>query len=319
VLGGGAAPPSTSSTSPLLDDAPESLVQPATGAWTQPLAASQRSCVHASPSSQLPHAVQAAAPGPDDVPSGQAVQVDAPAAAKVPSAHAEHVAAPAAAAICPAGQGVHAFAPAAEIVPGSHFVQVVAPATLVNEPAGQLVQTAFAVVVHAVAWKVPASQTLQALHTPPPRKNAVGQLPHWLGFGPEHAVQLASHAPQAVFAVGVHAADWYVLAPHTLHAVHAPPLRYLFAVQLAHSVALGPVHVPQVALHAPQTVFAFAVHADETYSLALQVLHVRHCPPLRYLPPAQLVHWLALGPEHVAQPALHAPQTVSAVVVQAVA
>lgn len=273
--------------------------------------------MHALPSSQLAQAAQATAPGPDVVPSGQAVQLAAPEVAKVPAAHAEQLAAPATAASCPAGQGVHAFEPAAEVVPGSHFVQVVAPATLVNEPGGHAVQVAFAVVVHAVAWKVPASQTLHALHRPPPRKNAVGQLPHWFTLGPEHAVQLASHAPQAVLVVAVQAVDRKVPLPHTLHAVQAPPLRYLFAVQLAQSVALGPVHVPQVALHAPQTVFAVAVHADATYSLAPQALQARHWPPLRYLSPAQLVHWLALGPEHVAQPALQAPQDVSAIVVQA--
>ena len=93
--------------------------------------------------------------------------------------------------------------------------------------------------------------------------------------------------------------------PHTLHVVHAPPLRYLFAVQLAQSVAPGPVHVPQVALHALQIVFAVAVHADATYSLAPQVLHARHWPPLRYLAPVQLAHSVALGPEHVAQVGSH--------------
>ena len=65
-------------------------------------------------------------------------------------------------------------------------------------------------------------------------------------------------------------------APHTLHAVHVPPLRYLFAVQLAHSAALGPVHVPQLALHAPQTVFVVAAQADTRYWLAPHALHARH-------------------------------------------
>lgn len=247
--------------------------------------------MHALPSSQLPHAVQATAPGAEVVPAEHAEHVTAPAAAaEVPPAHGVQLAAPAAEALVPAAQGVHAIAPTAEVVPGSHLVQVVAPATLVNEPAGHAVQSVFAVVVHAVAWKVPISQTLHALQPPPPRKNPVGQLPHWFGFGPEHAVQLASQAPQTVFAAAVHAADWYVLVPHTLHAVHAPPLRYLLAVQLAHSVALGPVHVPHVALQAAQAVLAFGLHADTWYSLAPQVLHATHWPPFRYLPPAQLVH-----------------------------
>jgi hypothetical protein len=105
--------------------------------------------------------------------------------------------------------------------------------------------------------------------------------------------------------------------PHTPHAVHVPPFRNLFAVQLAHSFALGPVQVPQLALHAPHAVFALAVQAETWYSLALHVLHVRHCPPLLYLFAAQLVHWFAAGPEHVAHPALHAPQAVLAVTVQA--
>lgn len=64
-------------------------------------------------------------------------------------------------------QAVHDVAPAAELVPGSHLVQVVEPATLLNEPAGQAVHVAFAVVVHAAAWNVPASQTLHAWHAPP--------------------------------------------------------------------------------------------------------------------------------------------------------
>lgn len=263
----GAGPPASSSMMEL-EEAP----QPAIASCTQPLIASQRSSVHALPSSQLPHAVHAAAPGPEDVPAG----------------HAEHV-----------------VAPAAEVVPGSHFVQVVAPATFVNDPAAHAVQVVFAVVVHAVAWKVPASQTLHALQRPPFRKNAAGQLPHWLAFGPEQAVQLASQLPQAVSADAVHAADGYLPAPHTLHAVHAPPLRYLPAEQLAHSVALGPVHVTQLALQAPQAVFAFAVHADTWYWLALQVLHATHWPPLRYLPAAQLVHWLAAGPEQVVHVGSH--------------
>jgi hypothetical protein len=247
------------------------------GSWTHPLIASQRSAVQASPSSQLPHAVQAAAEGPEAVvPGGHAAQVAAPAAANVPGAQGAQALAPAVEAACPAGQGVHALAPAVERVPGSHFAQVVEPATFVNDPAGHSVQTAFVVVVHAVAWKEPASQTLHASQMPPPMKNDAGQLPHWFALGPEQAVQLASHAPQVVFAVGVHAADWYVPDPHTLHAVHAPPARYLFAVQLAHSVALGPVQVPQVALHAPQVVFAFAVHAATWYSLAPQLRHARH-------------------------------------------
>lgn len=291
--------------------------QPAIGSWVHPLIASQRSCVHALPSSQLPQAVQAAAPGPDEVSGAHAVHAFAPAPANVPAGHAVHVAAPAVAAICPAGHGVHALAPAADVVPGSHFVQVVAPAFVVNEPAGHAVQTAFAVVVHAVAWNVPASQTLHALHLPPLRKNDDGQLPHWLEEGPEHAVQLASHAPHAVSVVAVHAADWYVPEPHTLHAVHVPPFRNLFAVQLAHSALLGPVHVPQLALHAPQTVFAFAVQAETSYSLALHVLQARHWPPLLYLFAAQLVHWFAPGPEHVAQLPLQGAQTVFAVTVQA--
>jgi hypothetical protein len=170
---------------------PEFVSQPRIGSWTQPFVASQRSCVQALPSSQLPQAVHTAAPGPEDVPAAHAEQVVAPGAANVPAGQAAHVAAPAAAAMWPAGQGVHAFAPAAALVPGSHFVQVVAPATFVNEPAGHAVQVAFAVVVQAVAWKVPASQTLHALHTPPLTKNDVGQLPHWLALGPEQAVQLA--------------------------------------------------------------------------------------------------------------------------------
>lgn len=130
--------------------------------------------MHALPSSQLAQAAQATAPAPDVVPSGQAVQLTAPPVAKVPSAHAE---------------------------------QLAAPAPLVNEPGGHAVQIAFAVAVHAVAWKVPASQALHALHTPPSRKNAVGQLPHSFALGPEQAVQLASHALHAVFVVAVHAAD----------------------------------------------------------------------------------------------------------------
>jgi hypothetical protein len=152
---------------------------------------------------------------------------------------------------------------------------------------------------------------------PPLRYDDDGQFPQSLGLGPEQAVQLGSHAPQTVFVVAVHAVDGYVPEPHTLHAVHAPPLRYLFAVQVEHWVALGPVHVAQLALQAPQTVFAFAVHADETYWLALHTLHAVHAPPLRYLLAAQLEHWAALGPVHVAQLALQAPHAVSAVVVHA--
>ena len=107
----------------------------------------------------------------------------------------------------PAAHGVQAVAPATANVPGSHFVQVVAPATFVKEPAGHALQVAFALVVHAVAWKVPASQTLHAVQTPPLSKNDGGQVPHWLAFGPEQTVQLASHVPQTVFVVAVHAED----------------------------------------------------------------------------------------------------------------
>ena len=53
-----------------------------------------------------------------------------------------------------------------------------------------------------------------------------------------------------------------MLLPHTLHVVHAPPLMNLFAVQLAQSVALGPEHVAQPALHAAHVVSAIVVHAD---------------------------------------------------------
>ena len=169
---GWAGPPSTSSRSP--PDVPESTPQLAIGAWTQPVATSQRSAVHAFPSSQLPHAVQTTAPGPAVVPAGHAEHVAAPAAADVPAAHGVQLATPAAEALVPAGHAVHSV---------------------------------FAVVVQAVAWKVPISQTLHALQPPPLRKKAVGQLPHWFGFGPEQAVQLASQAPQTVFAVAVHAAD----------------------------------------------------------------------------------------------------------------
>ena len=157
--------------------------------------------MHALPSSQLPHAVQATAPGPEVVPAAHGEQVAVPAAPNVPATHGE---------------------------------QLAAPAAPVNEPAGHAVQTAFAVVVHPLAWKVPASQTLHALQMPPLRKKPVGQLPHWFWLGPEQAVQLASHAPQTVFAVAVHAAERNVPLPHTLHAVHAPPPRYLVAVQLVH-------------------------------------------------------------------------------------
>ena len=107
-------PASGSSEAPLLPavpasvpsprEVPQFIGQPTMVSWTQPFAASQQSCVHASASSQLPHAVHA-----------------------------------------------------------------VAPATLVNEPAGHAVQVVMAVVVHAVAWNVPASQTLHSLHAPPLR------------------------------------------------------------------------------------------------------------------------------------------------------
>ena len=170
------------------------MLQPLSEAagWVGPPSTSSRSPPDVPESTpQFPHAVQAAAPR----------------AEVVPAAHGVQLAAPAAEAIVPAGQAIHAIAPTAEVVPGSHLVQVVAPATLVNEPAVHAVQSAFAVVVHSAAWKEPVSQTLHALQLPPPRKNAVGQLPHWFGFGPEQAAQLASHAPQTVFAVEVHAAD----------------------------------------------------------------------------------------------------------------
>lgn len=96
-----------------------------------------------------------------------------------------------------------------------------------------------------------------------------------------------------------------MLGPHTLHAVHAPPLRYLLAVQLAHSVALGPVHVPHVALQAAQETLALVLHADTWYSLAPHVPQATHWPPLTYLPLAQLVHCVALGPEQVAHVVWH--------------
>lgn len=115
--------------------------------------------------------------------------------------------------------------------------------------------------------------------------------------------------------MGVHAADSYVPGPHTLHAAQAPPFRYLFAVQVEHSEALGPVHVPQAALQPPHAVFSFVVvHAVTWYSLALHVLQVTHCPPLTYLPDAQLVQWLAPGPEQVAQLGSHGGGSAAAMV-----
>jgi len=143
----------------------------------------------------------------------------------------------------------------------SQLVQALAPGAGAYVPEGQAVQAVSADAEHAAAAYVPGSQTVHALHVPPSRKKPLGHVPQSDALGPEHVVQLGSHAAQTVSAVPVHAADGYVPGAQALHVLQAPPERYLPAAQLVQAAGPAPVHVAQEESHAVQTVFDVAVHA----------------------------------------------------------
>lgn len=131
-----------------------------------PAFGSHVSRVHASPSSQLPHAAQAEAPDvAANVPSGHAWQALSP-PVKVPGSQAPHEVAPAAENL-PASHGVHVLEPAAaENVPAGHVVQEVAPSAVEAVPGAHEAHVASAFAVHAVVCEVPAAQTVHALQAP---------------------------------------------------------------------------------------------------------------------------------------------------------
>lgn len=99
---------------------------------------------------------------------------------------------------------------------------VPAPAAA-HVPGAQAVQTVSADGVHAALANVPAAHVLHAAQAPFARYLPCGQLPHWFAFGPEHVVQLASHAAHTVSEAGVHAALAYVPAAQTEHGEHVLP------------------------------------------------------------------------------------------------
>lgn len=96
--------------------------------------------------------------------------------------------------------------------------------------------------------------------------------------------------------------------------VHASPSSQL--PQLVHALAPGvDAYVPGA--HGVQTVSDAGVHADEAWAPAGQTAHALHVPSSRKKPLGHVPQSDAAGPEHVAQLAWHAAQTVSVVAVQA--
>ena len=132
--------------------------------------------------------------------------------------------------------------------------------------AAQAAQTVSAFEVQAVAGYVAGPQAVQALQVEPFSQVLALQLVHAAAPAPLQPAQLASHALQTVLVVAVHSAASYCVAPQALHALQAPPARYLPPAQLVHAAAPAPEHVEQATLQATQL------------------------PPLRYLPSAQPVH-----------------------------
>lgn len=141
--------------------------------------------MHALPSSQLPQAVHAVAPGAEVVPAGHAEQLDAPV---VPVNE-------------PAAQGAQtAFADPPHALawkdPASQTLHALHTPPFMNNPGGQLphwlapgpkhavqlashaLQTVFVVEVHVADGYVPAPQTVHAVHEPPLRYLLAAQLVH---------------------------------------------------------------------------------------------------------------------------------------------
>lgn len=84
--------------------------------------------------------------------------------------------------------------------------------------------------VHADAGYLPGPQVVHVLQVVPFRNVFPVQLAHWVAAGPVHVAQLALHAAQTRFAVGLHADTSYWFAPHALHAVHTVSAFALHAV-----------------------------------------------------------------------------------------
>ena len=98
------------------------------------------------------------------VPMEHAIQTVTPAAENVPMAHGWHAVAPARA-YDPAGQVAHAVIPPdAAMDPAAHVAHALRPAEPVYLPATQVPHTALAVLVYAVWMKLPALQTVAAVH-----------------------------------------------------------------------------------------------------------------------------------------------------------
>jgi hypothetical protein len=206
------------------------------------------------------------------------VQAVWPAGAKVPSGQRLQVPAPAAANV-PAGQSLQAAPPAdPEKVPGRQLEQALAPA-------GEWVPGSQAVHASApeLAVKVPAAQTEQLW---PP--GLAAKVP---------GVQVL----QTVSALAVHAISWCEPAGQVVHGRHCPPeVRWPLAGQLVQVVGV-PLQLAQLASQIEQTRSETEVQAALWYWLARQsVEQVMHTPWCAKLP---LGHW---------------PQTVSALLVQAV-
>lgn len=96
------------------------------------------------------------------------------------------------------------------------------------------------------------------------------------------------------------------------------PSRKRPALQLSHAFAPAPLHVAQVAEHAAHTVLAAGAHAAASYVPGAHAAQAAHVVPKSQRPTSQLVQAFAPAPLHVAQAALQALQTVSAVALHAV-
>ena len=137
------------------------------------------------PSSQLPQAVQAVAPGPEAVPSGHAEQLDAPVVPlNEPAAQGAQTAfvdpPQALAWKDPASQTLHALhAPPFMKNAGGQLPHWFAPGPKQTvQLASQALHTVFVVEVQVAEGYVPAAQTVHAEHPPPLRYLLAAQLVH---------------------------------------------------------------------------------------------------------------------------------------------
>jgi hypothetical protein len=173
------------------------------------------------------------------------------------------------------------------------------------------VHTVSADAEQAVLAKVPAAQTVQAVHRPPLRKWPAGQVTQSVGAGPAHVAQLPSQPEQTVLAAPVHAATVYCAEAQVAQPEQTPPERNFPPEHAEQSVDAPPVHVAQLDAHTAHTVSFCAVQAPLAYCPAPHVVQVLQTPASRYRPAPQLEHCDAPAPVHVVQLASHAAQTRS--------